>query len=141
MRGDDAVLRPRANRRGLVMSGSSFRNAAIGYACALLSAACAQLPTADHWEEAPSHKALPAVYIEVDAAGIARYCGKDPALYIHGCAHRDFESRACFVFTRARPQQWLLEHEKKHCDGYDHPVTASLHRGLPDLQTAAVQPN
>ena len=105
-------------------------------AIAALSSACSMLPVADQWDDAPKHKPLPAALIEVDDSGIARYCGGLPGYYIHGCARRDYESRVCFIFTRARPAQWLVEHERKHCDGWDHGAVASSAFNDP-VQTAA----
>lgn len=107
-------------------------------AFSLLAAGCSALPVDESWEGTPTHKPLPAVFIEVDSDGIARYCGDRPGTYVHGCARRDYESRACFVFTRAKPQPWLVEHEKKHCAGWDHPTRVNAAQWVPDIQTAAV---
>ena len=89
----------------------------------LLTCACASIPHQE-WEGQPSHAALPAAFVVVDSEGIAANCGTYPQVYVFGCAKRLFDDRACLVFTRANPQPWLVEHEQKHCDGWDH-VAAS----------------
>ena len=95
-------------------------------ACAsLVLGACAVSPIQEEWEALPSHPSLPAAFLTVDSDGIAANCGTHPGLYVFGCAKRLFDSRACLVFTRANPQRWLLEHEQRHCDGWDHVAMSS----------------
>ena len=98
-------------------------------AAALALSACSHLPTYEEWETGPSHPPLPAAFVVVDSIGIDRNCGSPPGLYVYGCAYRDFDRRACLVFTRANPGSWLVEHEKKHCDGWDHAAVAGTFPG------------
>ena len=93
----------------------------------LMACACGSLPH-EEWENRPSHPALPTAFLVVDSDGIAANCGTYPQLYVFGCAKRLFESQACLVFTRANPASWLIEHEQKHCDGWDH---VAVSRELP----------
>jgi len=95
--------------------------------------ACSYLPATEDWEVQPSHPPLPSAFQVVDSNGIESNCGNPPGMYIHGCAQRDYTARTCVVFTRANPAGWLIEHENKHCAGWDHasadptfPGTASL---------------
>lgn len=104
----------------------------------LFLGACASGPAYEEWESRPSHPALPAAYVIVDSDGIAANCGTHPRLYVFGCAKRLFDERACLVFTRANPQPWLIEHEQKHCDGYDHvAVSGEFPGGIALFATAA----
>lgn len=89
-------------------------------AAGLALSACTHLPVYEEWEARPSHPALPAAFIVVDSDGIDRNCGSPPGLYVYGCASRDYGRRACLVYTRVNPESWLVEHEKKHCEGWDH---------------------
>jgi hypothetical protein len=107
-------------------------------ACVSLAlGACSLLPANEEWEALPSHSALPAAFQVVDSNGIERNCGNPPGMYIHGCAQRDYGKRTCIVFTRADPRGWLIEHEKKHCDGWDH---ASADPTFPGIATLAATP-
>jgi hypothetical protein len=98
--------------------------------------ACAQLPVYDEWEARPSHPALPAVVLAVDARRIADECGTYPGGYVHGCARPDYDARICRIYTRADPEPWLVAHERRHCDGWDH---AALPDVPLDVTTAAVR--
>jgi hypothetical protein len=93
--------------------------------------ACGHLGVYEEWEPLASHPSLPAVFFNVDSDRIARECGNAPGVYVHGCAQRDFSARLCRVYTRANPEDWLVEHERKHCAGWDHAA-------LPELPLATV---
>lgn len=86
----------------------------------LTLAGCTGMGVEDDWDTAPKLPPLEPVYVEVPGPDLARACGNYPGKYLHGCARRDYEMRACFIYTRQNPPQWLLEHERKHCAGYDH---------------------
>ena len=96
---------------------------------ALAVSACTHLPVDDQWEASPSHKALPASFLVVDSKGIDQNCGSPPGLYVYGCASRDYGRGSCVEYTRAGPDAWLVEHEKKHCDGWDHGTVAGAFPG------------
>lgn len=106
-------------------------SAAVAAACLTL-AGCGTLPGAveDDWHAAPAHPALPPVNVVVPASELPRICGHFPGKQLYGCAQRMFADNICIIYTAARPAAWLLEHERKHCAGYDH--------GAPTTRTAAV---
>ena len=53
--------------------------------------------------------------------GIESFCGaSNPIAYRMGCTVPDFKQGICFVYVRSL-HEWLVEHEKMHCAGYDHP--------------------
>ena len=87
---------------------------------AVALSACGGIGVQADWEERPSHPALEPVLVEVPASKLRETCGDYPGMYLHGCARRDYEMRTCFIYTAPRPPAWLLEHERKHCAGYDH---------------------
>lgn len=58
------------------------------------------------------------VSANVDAACRHRAPDSGP---IQGCALRDYAMGVCFIFLPEHAPRWLIEHENKHCDGYDHP--------------------
>jgi len=93
--------------------------------------ACAYLPANEEWEPKPGHQALPATFAQVDGQGIRSHCGDPRGVYLHGCAVRDFDKHVCVVYTRADPQKWLIDHERRHCDGWDHPGTQKTALGSP----------
>jgi hypothetical protein len=88
-------------------------SAAIG--CVLLSG-CAMVR--EDWLDHPTHPPLPPYHIEIAQADLERACGNYPGVY--GCAIRLPEDRACLIYTGPKPAPWLLEHERKHCAGWDH---------------------
>jgi len=102
--------------------------------------ACSLLPANEEWEARPSHAPLPAAFHVVDAKGIASNCGSPAGTYIHGCAQRDYQTRTCVVFTRADPAGWLIEHEKKHCNGWDHAGAVPTFPGITTLAAAPLMP-
>lgn len=85
----------------------------------------------DDWQAQPSHPPLPPFNVVVAAGDLPQICGDFPGKRLYGCAQRNYEANVCIIYTAARPAQWLLEHERKHCAGYDH--------GRSTLTTAAVR--
>ena len=81
---------------------------------------CGSLGVQSEWDARPSYPSLEPVYVEIPASELQRTCGRYPGMALYGCARRDFEMRACFIYTAPQPATWLLEHERKHCAGYDH---------------------
>ncbi|MND04329.1 hypothetical protein D3C83_245470 [compost metagenome] len=41
-------------------------------------------------------------------------------MQLHGCAIRVFDARVCLIYTGPQPAAWLIQHERKHCAGWDH---------------------
>ena len=80
---------------------------------------CAALVESD-WHESASHAALPAYHLVVSDAQIDSACGRVAAGYVFGCAIRLPSEHACIIYTRRDPAQWILAHERRHCDGWDH---------------------
>jgi hypothetical protein len=92
----------------------------IAAALALALPGCAGVGVQADWEERPTHPELPAYHVEVPAADLPRVCGSYPGMVLHGCALRVVEARACLIYTAPGPAAWLMEHERKHCAGWDH---------------------
>jgi hypothetical protein len=49
-----------------------------------------------------------------------RACGRHQDRYVYGCAVRLASEHACLIYTREQPASWILAHERRHCDGWDH---------------------
>lgn len=58
------------------------------------------------------------------ADNVSAQCGKY-ALMPLACAEINFRDRTCTVYTSVK-WEWVLVHEFKHCDGYDHEGETSL---------------
>jgi hypothetical protein len=86
---------------------------------ALALQGCAALPGGD-WHESPSHPPLRAYHLVVSDAQMQAACGVHPGLHVFGCAVRLASEGVCVIYTRRDPPAWLLTHEHKHCDGWDH---------------------
>ena len=96
-------------------------------------AGCGAMPLGgveDDWHSAPSHPPLPSYNVVVDHSEQPKICGNDPGKELYGCAQRMVSANVCIIYTAAKPADWLLEHERKHCAGYDH--------GKPVMRPAAV---
>jgi hypothetical protein len=72
------------------------------------------------WLPLATHPALPAYHIELAQEELPHACGNAPALALHGCAVRIPEAMACLIYTTPQPPDWVLEHERRHCAGWDH---------------------
>jgi hypothetical protein len=86
---------------------------------ALALPGCAALVESD-WQDHPSHAPLRPLHLVIADASMDRACGRHPSRYVYGCAVRIPSEGVCLVYTRAQPAAWILEHEYKHCDGWDH---------------------
>jgi len=86
-------------------------------ACALPG--CAALAEHD-WHERPSQAPLPPYHLVVSEADLETACGSRPWTHVFGCAVRIPSEHVCLVYTRAQPAAWIIEHERKHCEGWDH---------------------
>ena len=86
---------------------------------ALALPGCATL-VESNWQSTASHAALPAYHIVVSDVQMESACGRHQSAYVFGCAIRLPSEHACVIFTRRDPAQWILAHERRHCDGWDH---------------------
>lgn len=77
----------------------------------------------DDWHAAPSFPPLRPCHVEVANSDLARLCGDQPGMRLYGCAIRDVSSSVCLIYTGPAPAAWLMEHERKHCTGWDHGPT------------------
>lgn len=107
--------------------------AALAAASLLLLPGCAAM-VHDDWHPHPTHKPLPPYNVVVAAAELPKICGDYPGMQLHGCAVRDFGSNVCVIYTGPQPAAWLLEHERRHCAGWDH----DMPHGTPVTRQAAV---
>ena len=91
--------------------------------CLTLAALALNLPgcaSTDHseWFEHPTHAPLRPYHVVVDESELAHACRQDRRLL--GCAVRVAVDNVCIIYTPPRPAAWVLEHERRHCAGYDH---------------------
>ena len=103
--------------------------AAIG--CAFALTGCAATVRED-WGPEPRFPELPAYHFEVAESDLPRVCGAHPAGgRVLGCALRHFADGLCIIYTRPRPAAWLLDHERRHCAGWDHGGAESITQAYP----------
>ena len=88
-------------------------------AAALALQGCAEAMVRADWQERPAYPALAPYHIEIASSELPRICGAHPGT-LHGCAIRVVDARVCLIYTGPRPAAWLMEHEHKHCAGWDH---------------------
>jgi hypothetical protein len=81
---------------------------------------CAAIGGAEDWHDQPTHPALPSMHFVVAASDLPGACGHPKGARLLGCAHRVYDPPVCLVYTAANPAPWVMEHELKHCAGYDH---------------------
>ena len=92
-------------------------------AAAILMQGCSALPSdMTEWLPGPLHAPLRPYHIEVADDQLAGACGVTPAVHLrlHGCALRVSQDDLCIIYTRAKPASWVMEHERRHCAGWDH---------------------
>jgi hypothetical protein len=92
---------------------------AVIVAAALGLPGCAAL-VQDDWNEAPTHPPLPWRHFELPASDLARTCRIAANFRVYGCAYRVVDARICIIYTGPSPAAWVMEHERKHCAGWDH---------------------
>ena len=88
-------------------------------AAAVCLPGCAALVEND-WHDAPTQPALRPYHVVIADAQMDHACGRVPWGYVFGCAVRIPSERLCLIYTRAEPAPWILAHERRHCDGWDH---------------------
>ena len=86
----------------------------------ILVQGCAAQLVQDDWHDHPSHAPLPAKHFEVSDSDLRRVCGEYPGRRLHGCAIRVADAAVCIIYTAPQPASWIMEHERKHCAGWDH---------------------
>ena len=80
---------------------------------------CAALAQ-EQWQQKPSHPPMRPYHLIVPDADMEKACGSGPWHYVYGCAVRIASERVCLIYTRSEPAAWIMEHERKHCAGWDH---------------------
>jgi hypothetical protein len=88
-------------------------------AASLALSGCASMAEYD-WQQRPSHPALRPYHLVIPEAVMDNACGRPPHGYVAGCAVRIPSENLCLIYTRARPAGWLMAHERRHCEGWDH---------------------
>ena len=86
---------------------------------ALALPGCAAL-VEDDWQGRATHPALPPYHLVVSDADMENACGAHPWAYVFGCALRLPAEHVCLIYTRPKAAAWILAHEQRHCDGWDH---------------------
>ena len=86
---------------------------------ALALPGCAALVD-DDWDALPSQPPLRPYHVVIPDAEMEHACGARPFTYMYGCAVRIESENLCLVYTRPQPAAWIMVHEYKHCNGWDH---------------------
>ena len=100
-------------------------------AVAALAALLAACSTIDQHAKVPGWPQLRIVEHFVPDAQMRSRCAKymPLGLFPEACAEFYFDRGECHVWYSAdfRPQPYVMEHERLHCEGYDHPGDTTLH--------------
>jgi len=72
------------------------------------------------WESEPRFSPLRPYYLEIAESELPRICGTHPGESVHGCAVRLLSDGLCLIYTGPGPGAWLLDHERRHCAGFNH---------------------
>jgi hypothetical protein len=88
-------------------------------AVALISTGCASIGPegVDGW---PALKV-----IEHQVTDIRAHCGAYALIPI-ACAEFHFAKNECHIYTKPDAPAWVLEHERAHCAGFDHPGETTM---------------
>jgi len=86
---------------------------------ALALPGCAALAESD-WDAQALHPPLRPYHVVIFDAEMDHACGVRPGSYTYGCAVRIVSENLCLVYTRPEPAAWIMVHEYKHCNGWDH---------------------
>jgi len=96
----------------------------------LFAASCAAIsePPVEGWPE------LQIVWHQVSQEEVHGYCairvGPIPVgARILGCATADFDRRECHIYVTEDAAAWVIEHERLHCLGWDHPGENTMRDG------------
>ena len=90
-----------------------------GTACLVSLSGCQLMVEAD-WYPERTLPPLDPIHVEVAASQLPGLCSNQPGMLLYGCAKRDYTARVCVIYTERDPPQWLMDHERKHCAGWDH---------------------
>lgn len=65
--------------------------------------------------------------IKQDFKQVQRTCRNDfwPAQQVNGCAIFEFAALICHIYTWTDDRR-VIEHERAHCAGYDHPGSSAM---------------
>lgn len=96
------------------------RSSAAAYATCLVSLTGCHGVIREDWNPEPTLPPLEPIYMEVHASQLPSLCGDHPGMLLYGCAKRDYVMRECVIYTEPNPPRWLLDHERRHCAGWDH---------------------
>jgi hypothetical protein len=67
-------------------------------------------------------EALPMTVHQAKQADVQAMCGNAKG-FVMACAMRNYEEKTCKVYTALKTMPTALyEHEKRHCDGWEHNV-------------------
>jgi hypothetical protein len=70
-----------------------------------------------------------------DLSGV---CNLRNAAMLAGCAVADFNKGTCAVYVRFSSKE-VLEHERMHCRGYDHPGESTFRAAWDDFKRVAAE--
>lgn len=90
------------------------------YLISLLLTGCAVFEPTYDWQHS-GREPLPMTLHQVSQDQVQALCCNTD-IYVRACAWRDYEKKFCGVFFSTMPSADDLEHEKKHCDGWNHQV-------------------
>lgn len=95
-------------------------------AAAMLTGCASGPAVLDDWFPTRTREPLPARFVVVADAELPRIC-KLQGMQVYGCSIRVAQEKVCFIYTGAKPAEWLVAHEQRHCDGWEHsnPRTAA----------------
>ena len=87
---------------------------------ALALSGCAGIEAGDQsdWNAQASHPPLRSFRVEIEATKLSAACNETRALL--GCAVRLTSDRVCIIYTAPKAAAWVLAHEQRHCEGWDH---------------------
>lgn len=81
---------------------------------------CASFDPQYEWVHS-GREPLPMTLHEVSQEEVQGLCCNTD-IYVRACAWRDYEKKFCGVFFSSVPSAYDLQHEKRHCDGWEHQV-------------------
>lgn len=95
----------------------------------LLLSGCAMVPTTTTIDASRAPPAgwpnLTVTVIHTTESDVARRCSATKMIEAWGCTLPQFQTGRCFILI-AKEDSSVLEHEKMHCLGYDHPGESTM---------------
>lgn len=97
------------------------------YLLALLLTGCTTLATTIDTSRAPPNDwpQLKVVVVKTDSAEVQRQCYATTAFVVAGCTTANFLKATCYIYL-STDNAAVIEHEKMHCLGYDHPGESTM---------------